>query len=147
MMLYEIIGQLLITAGDAEPIDDASWDRMLLDSEESMARGPVQVLVATLGSGPGVMQRARLALRLRGQKLTAAVLTGSSLTRGVVRAFGWSGIANVQAFAPDEVTAAIEHLDLPENLRATARERLLVLQRAIAERRDPGRAALRNEAG
>jgi hypothetical protein len=93
------------------------------------------------------MQRARLALRLQGRKPTASVLTGSPLARGVVRALGWSGIADVQAFSPDELTAAIEHLGLPQDLRATARERLLALQQTIAESGRSGHAAPSKEAG
>jgi hypothetical protein len=94
-----------------------------------------RALVLEGGPGPSASQR-RALLELIGQKDTpTAVVIGSAIARGALKALSWFN-ESFQPFRPDEMTAAIEWLALDaraaSEVRSTAEE-----LRARLARREP----------
>lgn len=73
-------------------------------------------LVLTDGGGPNSAQRAaaqKAAAQVNGEAMPVAVVSSSTLVRGIVTAFNWFNM-NMKVFSPAEVRAAFEFLRIRE---------------------------------
>jgi hypothetical protein len=109
---------------------DPEWDRWIT---MSLARVGLdqRVIVESHNGGPNAKQRKSLADAMRSEDVRVAVLTGSTVVRGIVTALAWLGIP-LRAFPMDAHRQAAKYLEL------TPAE----LDRALAEL-----PRLRDEAG
>lgn len=98
------------------PPSEVEWDRYLALCDD--LRGRVQGdysrtrgLSISAGGGPTASQRKKLVRFLDGQSPLVAVVTESTVGRGVVTALSWFN-ASIKAFAPHKLGDAEQHLKL-----------------------------------
>ena len=101
--------------GHKEP-REKEW-RDSIDQLAAQADTMKGVLVYTLGGGPNSTQRKYLAdmwLR-RGAMLPTALVTPSSVVRGIVTALNWVLPKPIRTFSPDQVQEAMRFLQLDDD--------------------------------
>ncbi|MCG8433523.1 MAG: hypothetical protein MJA83_05790 [Gammaproteobacteria bacterium] len=62
--------------------------------------GHVYIIVQTFGAVPSIPQRKALTGLLKGKKSATAVITSSSIGRGVAMVLSLTGLANIKSFEP-----------------------------------------------
>lgn len=127
------VGNCLILVHPEGPPTDGDWDKYLAFLEENRS-DRVRLLVSTLGGGPSAQQRTRLRTvvdRYPGKKLTTAILTGSTLARGMVTAISWF-IPGLEAFAPNQLGAALDYLGIPRALETDVSRTITQLRQKLA---------------
>jgi hypothetical protein len=107
------VGRVAVAFHDEQNPTDAEWNAWIsLYTALHAAHGDeTRALVRTLGGAPNAAQRASLGNALGRKGQPSAVLTSSTLTRGVVTAISWLGIP-VRAFKPDSWVEIREYLEL-----------------------------------
>jgi hypothetical protein len=108
------IGNCLMLVHPEIPPSDQDWDKYLefLDQQRS---DKVRLVVSTRGGGPSAAQRGRLrdvVNRYPTKILPTAILTASVVARGVMTAISWF-IPGLEAFAPNQLGAALNYLGIP----------------------------------
>jgi hypothetical protein len=100
-------GLMLVVHTSSAPseIEWAPYFRELVKHDPKNLRS----LAFTDGGAPGGAQRKQLNDFLQGQASPAAVVTSSSMVRGVVTALSWFN-SQMRAFAPHELDAALRYL-------------------------------------
>ncbi len=127
------LGDLMIGATGDLPIDDVSWAEWINWCVRSVKRDGFYPLMLQWAPkhGPSARQRSHMVSRgaelcLHQQK-RAALISESTLVRGIITAMGWSSRAatELRAFAPRNVGAALTWLSDRGNIEKEAAERLL----------------------
>jgi hypothetical protein len=113
---------------------DADWAEYLHDISASPFKG---VLVIGEDNKLGPTQRAAVVDLLKRNNARNAVVTSSTITRGVMTALGWFGLP-VKAFAPTNVDGALEFLAVPLAQRGEA---LATVEKVKALYTEPRRTA------
>ncbi len=124
-MMAKRVGSLIVSAHDSDAPTDAEWDAML-----SLIRGATGALVYTSGGGPNSAQRKRAAERGL-TALRSAVLTTSTMARGVVTALSWLGATDTRAFGPEQVEEALAFLNVPAAERKEVTATLELLRKSV----------------
>lgn len=112
-MVFKIVGNVhIVLAGAADPTD-ADW-RLYMDAvrgeERKMADfGKMRTLVFSAGGGPNAKQRKEINEFLGGRPTPVAIVTSSTIMRGVVTALQWFNPL-ARAFSPENVVAALQFL-------------------------------------
>jgi hypothetical protein len=92
------------------PPTDEEWDRWI----ELILRRKghdVRVLVEAHDTGPDAKQRKTISDALKGEDLRAAVMTESTIARGIVTALAWLGVPQ-RAFGVNQYAQAANYLEL-----------------------------------
>jgi hypothetical protein len=114
-LAYGMTAECMILAGAVQPYADDEWERCIASVEEyaRVTRRP-RLLVVTDGSGPTIKQRRSLDVLLDVHRNTArvAVLTPSTVARGIVTALSWFWPI-YRSFPPDDLAGALSFLELP----------------------------------
>jgi hypothetical protein len=119
-MLFTHFDRVLIAVHDADPPTDEEWERWM---ELFRGRTETLVLVESFdGAGPNAKQRRVLAERTQGIDFGAAIMTDSTVARGIVTALSWLGMPQ-RAFSPGNYKQAGLYLGLTKE----------ELERAVAE--------------
>jgi hypothetical protein len=112
VMAMRRAGRMLVAVQSTVPPTDAEWQSWLQLCADH--RGAIRALVEAHGnSGPNAMQRKQLAEVVATLDVRTAILTNSLVTRGVVTAIAWFGIA-LRAFPLGGYAAASTYLQLSE---------------------------------
>jgi hypothetical protein len=125
LMLFTHFDRVLIAVHDAVPPTDEEWESWL-----ELFRGRTQALVLVEsfhGAGPNAKQRKMLGERMQGIELGAAIMTDSTVTRGIVTALSWLGMPQ-RAFLPGNYYQAGKYLGLTNDELARAVDELRRLQ-------------------
>lgn len=116
-MLMSHFDYVSIAVHDAVPPTDEEWERWL---EHFRGRADGRALVESFeGAGPNAKQRKALAEGARGVALRAAIMTDSTVARGIVTALSWLGIPQ-RAFLPGNFQQAGDFLGLTKDELAQA---------------------------
>lgn len=109
---------MLLVHGDATPTD-AEWNPYLLALGQTGVDHPdgCALLVVTDSAGPTPQQRAGLKQHTP-PKMKTAVVSGSTIARGIVTMLGW--IVSIQAFHPRLIDGAFAYLSVSPEERAAA---------------------------
>ncbi len=116
-MVFKIVGNVhIVIHGTSEPHDE-DW-RLYMSAvrgEEQKATGFVKMrtLVFSAGGGPTAKHRKEINEFLGGRTSPVAIVTSSTIMRGVVTALQWFNPL-VRAFSPDNVVAAMQFLGVSE---------------------------------
>jgi hypothetical protein len=104
----------------------------------------VQVLVVTDGGGPSSVQRTDFVAAMGDVKVRTAVLSSSTLVRGIVTVFNWFNIQN-KVFSPKDALGALEFVGVSEVGRTSvwATVEALAKQLGRVETVDSARAYLK----
>jgi hypothetical protein len=114
-------GGLMLLAHTSRPPNDAEWDPYI---DELVKHDPKQLrsLAFTDGGAPSGAQRKQVNDFLKGQASRAAVITASTMVRGVVTALSWFN-SQMKVYPPDELEAALQHLGVrPDEVPQVRRE-------------------------
>ncbi len=110
-ILWERVKDVRVIVSGDRAHNDADWDAHL-----EALRGPLAGARATLvvaGSGaPTASQRQRLMAVDGATKLPTAVVSSSTLARGVVAVLSWFG-GNLRAFSPERMSDALDFIAVP----------------------------------
>jgi hypothetical protein len=110
-MLWSFEGSIhIIVHSEAVPTDE-EWAAYLAEFPEGDKLLQHKVIVYSLGGGPNGAQRSRLVHSLRGGAPRAAVLTDSSLMRGIGTAVSWF-VRSLKIFSLHDRAAAFRYLDM-----------------------------------
>jgi hypothetical protein len=90
----------------------------------------LRCLVYTAGGAPDASQRKELNAIMAPTRPPVAILTPSALARAIGTAFTWFN-PRLRVFAPRDLNAALEHLELSVIERRAATEALSQLQTAL----------------
>jgi hypothetical protein len=114
------------------PVEDDHWSRYIDFARATMpSLRPPRSLVVTEGGPPTPAQRQKLNELVMPYVGTAkaAVVTSSGMVRGVLTALGWVTPDIYKAFAPADLDAAMESLDLPRTDMIEIRRLLPLLKK------------------
>jgi hypothetical protein len=89
---------------------DAEWDHWITMSIERVGRDQ-RVVVESHNSGPNAKQRKALADAMKNEDVRVAVLTESTVVRGIVTALAWLGVPQ-RAFPMNGHSQAANYLEL-----------------------------------
>jgi hypothetical protein len=118
-MACTVVGDVFLEVHDRHAPSDEEWQASL----DVLGRRMPQIrcgLIVSDGGAPNAPQRqgmARLVEGLGRSHLPRAVVSASSLARGAVTALRWMG-QEVQAFTPEDLAQALDHLEVPVEARA-----------------------------
>lgn len=92
----------------------ADWEQALEWTRGRMrlpAR-PVRYLILTEGGAPSGTQRAEFNKLVKNQQILTAIVTSSTITRGIVTAMAWIN-SSIRAFREDDIDGALLYLGIP----------------------------------
>jgi hypothetical protein len=127
----DIIDGVFIQVLDKNAPTDSEWNAVLelARSRKSEIRCG---LIVSDGGAPNAIQRKSLTEQLAAlAHIPRAVVTPSSVVRGVVTALSWLG-HNMKAFSPSEMQQAVEFLHVPPDVRGSLVEKVMGMKAAIA---------------
>jgi hypothetical protein len=104
------VGEVMLVAHTAKPPDQREWDAYVAALVKRDVE-KLRSLVFTDGGAPNTAQRSQLNKALEGKTSTGAVVSPSTMVRGVVTALSWFN-PKIRAFAPNEVNDAFAYLDI-----------------------------------
>ena len=137
-ILWSFDGTLhIIVHSEAVPTD-AEWDAYLAAFPAGDLLSHYKVIVYSLGGGPNGAQRVRLVNLIRARPPRVALLTGSSVMRGIGTAVSWF-IRSLKVFPLPERAAAFRYLDMSPNEEQRANE---TIDRFVRELAGQGDSAL-----
>lgn len=114
-------GGLMILVHTTRPPKDAEWDAYYAELVKQDPK-TLRSIAFTDGGAPNGAQRKQVNDFLRGQASRGAVVTASTMVRGVVTALSWFN-AQMKAFSPSELDAALVHLGVhPDEMERVHRE-------------------------
>ena len=117
-MAFRYTDGLLLVAHGAQAPSESDWSGYLRYCEHHMPRTCRRTLVRTRGGGPDAAQRKRAQQLITTisqgivEPLRVAVVTDSTLVRGIVTALNWFN-PHTRAFAPDALSQALDYLSVP----------------------------------
>lgn len=112
-MATAAIGKTVLVRHNEDDPEQEEWDAMLrqveglLDKYES-----VNFLVWSDGGGPDAKRRTELNTMRKGRAMRAAVLTESTVARGIVTALAWLKVMDIKSFSFDQMDQAAKFVDI-----------------------------------
>lgn len=127
-MAFELVHQTLIVVHGPKAAAPDEWTAYATRSEGADYEGIV-VVVDREFPGPSSAQRAAgsAALKRRGTFPNIAVVTPSTLHRGIVSVLGWLQRNNLSAFQPGRFEQALRYAKVPETQWPSTLERVHAL--------------------
>ena len=125
-------GGLMILVHTSRPPNDAEWGAYYA---EVLKQDPKRLksLAFTDGGAPNGAQRKQINDYLGGQSTLGCVVTSSAMVRGVVRSLSWFN-AQIKAFSPHEVDAALAYLGVRPHELAGVRAEIQHLRVKLGEK-------------
>lgn len=109
-MAFVTVGDLVVALHNSSPPTEQEWAGYM-DAMKKIGAEKVRGLAFTDGGGPDSKQRKLITDLLGGQPRQAAVVSASSVVRGIVTALNWFNPA-IKAFSPERVDEAYDYLKL-----------------------------------
>lgn len=128
------VGNCLIYVGGSRDPSDADWDTYIRFLRATSTPDRPQRSLVISDSVPNASQRAKLnevvATAKAGVKV--AVVTTSPLGRGVTTALNWFSKDSYRAFAPANLDAAMQYLEVPQSQQAELLRTVQALTKTVA---------------
>jgi hypothetical protein len=129
-MAMRVVDDVLVFVHTEQTPDDVEWAQCLDLQNLVQDRAKFKVLIFSAGAAINAKQRAELKERFGAHRPPTALLTSSSVTRGVGTAIGWFN-PNFKVFGPHALEEALDHLQLKGPGRIRAAAALLELKREL----------------
>ena len=130
-MAFQRVGRVFVLAHPLQAPSPQEW-QAYIDAVRSQPNvEEMRTLVVTEGGGPDSVQRGHLNEALGGRPTRVAILSPARGVRMVVTALSFFNPL-IRAFLPDQIAAALDHLDLDANERRLALDAVPVLRRLLA---------------
>jgi hypothetical protein len=113
--------RLFVSISGKHDPDPSEWTAYMKEVVELGRAHPgksIMVLVVTDGGAPSTVQRAEFFTALGDIKVRAAVLSASTLVRGMVTVFNWFNLQS-KVFAPKDVLASFDFVEIAQPSRAS----------------------------
>lgn len=107
-MVSKVIKNLGISVHTAKPPTNEEWQELITLMQPSDVAN-FRAISLTDGGAPNSAQRKSMNDYLAGRVPLSAVVTQSTVVRGVVTAMSWFN-PNIKSFSPEELDAALVHL-------------------------------------
>lgn len=132
-MLHALEQGVMIVAHNKAPPSNEEFEAFSRLQAELVRAGQVQaMLVLSIGGGPGVEQRKKLAAIVEGLPVPpTAMLTSSTLVRGVVTAINWIRPSSMKTFPPTAMTEALASLGAAPELHGAIKKRAFALLKEL----------------
>jgi hypothetical protein len=116
LVFHAVADDLVVFVSGAAAYADEEWQEYVRHAENVAPRWRhradiYKYFIFVDDGAPNAAQRGSVMRATEGVKGRAAVVTGGLLARKIITAFGWLG-APMRGFAPSEVRAAAEYLQL-----------------------------------
>jgi hypothetical protein len=129
--VYAPEGDLMLTVHGPIPPTDEEW-RAYLEFSRTCVGRVTRSLIVSSGAGPNGRQRTMLMKEFpEFAPVPVAVVSDSSMTRGIVTALRWFG-KNIRAFPPSQLAAALEYLGVPPERHAAVLDRVEALTLSLS---------------
>jgi len=119
-------GNVYLYVSSKRPPTDPDWNEYLAWLRETAKETPVRTellsIVYDRSTGPNASQRKQLTDATVNWKLRVAVVTPSTVARGVVTAMNWFKKDAYEAFPPEEFDRAIKFLGVPTSAAMDVRQ-------------------------
>jgi hypothetical protein len=130
---WRLIAETLVCCHSDEAPSDDEWDA-IMGAMKSISRPELaRILVFTYGGAPNATQRAILSEVLKNMRSPISILTPSILARGAGTALRWFN-PHIRIFDPEEVEAALDHIQAPQGARRELVTVLSALKRDVSAR-------------
>lgn len=118
------IGRLAVAVHDKAPPTDDEWAQWIeVCARVALRDDAVALAIANGGGGPNARQRGQLSERLKARPMKAAVMTNSSVERGIVTVLNWLGL-KTRAFQLSQFEEAVGYLGLSDDESVALQKRL-----------------------
>jgi hypothetical protein len=121
-MAHVVIGDLGVALHTDKDPSREEWDAWMV-SVRKVPSTRLRVLAVTDGGGPNTVHRNQFVKYLDGAKARIAVVSDAIMVRGIVTALSWF-TDGIRIFAPEQLHAAMAHVDMSSELRDTTRDHL-----------------------
>jgi hypothetical protein len=115
MMRHKLVHGILFVRHGSLAVRDQEWTAMLADLERWLKPNQtLPCLIMTHDAGPNSAQRSQLnqLLIAKGATMRVAVMSSSTLVRGIVTALAWMGNMQIRGLEPGDYAGALAHLDV-----------------------------------
>lgn len=119
-------GGLLLLAHTNRPPNDTEWGWYIAELAKHDPR-QLRSLTFTDGGAPSGAQRKQVNDYLAGQASLCAVISSSTMVRGVVSALGWFN-SQIKVYAPRDLDAALRHLEVTSDEAPLVRREIQLLR-------------------
>jgi hypothetical protein len=126
-VLWQFDGRLLVVVHAAANPTQLEWDRLMSETAVRGRGASLCVLVISHGGGPDVDQRKQLATLMAASPAPRAVMTASTLVRGMMGALAFFN-PHMKAFGLHDLDGASSYLGLSDDERASAQRLRAVLE-------------------
>ena len=114
---FELVDHVLVIVhADVAPADD-DWRRLTVVRNANRSKTRGNLVIAPPRASINAAQRADVAAVMKETGISVAVVTESALIRGIALAIGFMGV-QLRAFAPSEITSALNFLLVPSSRHA-----------------------------
>ena len=120
-MAWRFEGRLLVVVHGAQSPTNLAWQRFLTEALERGSGAHARILVVSHGGGPDGDQRKQLARAIGATPAPTAVMTTSTLVRGITAAMTFFNRSMI-AVGLDDSDAAYKHLGLNVEERIKAQQ-------------------------
>lgn len=125
------VGNTIIWVHADKPPTDAEWEAGLAFFKDAPDPSRLSAIIYTEGGAPNAAQRARLNAVLGDAKVKIGMLTASIAARAAGVAVRWFN-PELSIFEPDEVDAALDHIQLPPEQRSEVKRVLNEMKNELA---------------
>lgn len=116
-MAFAIVENLILTMNTDQAPSSTEWNEYVTALRAYTSANPdlsrARNIVFTDGGAPNSAQRKELNDILKGRHVMVAVISNSTIVRGVVTAFAWFN-PDARVFAPDATASAYAYLQLSD---------------------------------
>jgi len=129
--VYGPEGDVMVTVHGPLPPTDEEW-RAYLEFSRTCVGRVTRSLVVSSGAGPNGRQRTMLMKEFpEFAPVPVAVVSDSSMTRGIVTALSWFG-KKIRAFQPSQLTEALEYLGVPPERHGRILDKVRTLTESLS---------------
>ena len=114
---FDILDHVMLIVHADMPPTDSDWTRMMMVRNAHLDKLRSVLVIAQPRSGINASQRSDAASFMKSEGRSIVVVTDSALIRGLARAVSLLGV-NVRAFAPTELSRALEFAFVPPSRHA-----------------------------
>jgi len=130
---FEVMGDMLVAVySEANPTSGEHAECVGILKKLDLRK--MRVLILSKGGAPTPAQRKELNDIVQGHDIPVAVMTTSTLARGVTTALSWFN-KNMKAYSPDQMEEAFRHLNVPSNKLALVRSLMIRLDAEVGQKR------------
>jgi len=144
-MVFTTFGRFTVVAHTKKPPSEEEWHDYIMTHKAYFERGmSMRFVIFTEGGAPTATQRQKMTdivaewARSNPDCIRSAIVTRSSLVRGVVTAISWF-LPIARAFSPENVEQAFAYLEIPPEIIPEIQRVIPLLKAQLTPENPPAR--------